>query len=386
MQSVIFGADLPDLQFQPMDPDLFEFYSFQTDIAHNPEIIETIMADFSRLVKGTEHTEENGQCQNLLDKLQPLLDENDRVATSTHEKKVFIKHPAVPPVILEHDPELMTKNKFIRQMSMPKYLEDAITAEVKKMWDNGRIDLASTNIPVNDRWNSQIFAVTTYDLDGNVKKLRVVPNMINVNKGLLSPPTALPLIKSILQRCAAGALYSEIDLQTSFLLLELAAESRHKTAFTWPPNSSVRYEFYGAPWGLTFLSGTMQRALEAILEGMSFVIIFVDNILIISPNDWNVHYIHLAEVIMKLNEHFVKMNSKKLQFGYRSMHTLGFKFSQYGVSIAEEKLEAVSKWSVPSNCIDLTTKMGFLGYLRDQIPAFADVAKPLHTLCNMAYL
>ena len=89
MQSVIFGADLPDLQFQPMDPDLFEFYSFQTDIAHNPEIIETIMADFSRLVKGTEHTEENGQCQNLLDKLQPLLDENDRVATSTHKKSIY---------------------------------------------------------------------------------------------------------------------------------------------------------------------------------------------------------------------------------------------------------------------------------------------------------
>ena len=156
---------------------------------------------------------------------------------------------------------------------MPKYLEDAVTAEVEKIFKRGRIDYAQVNTAADDRWNSQIFAVTTYDKDGDVKKMRAVPNMINLNKGLIFLPTTLPVIKSILQRCSVGMLFAEIDLETSFLQLSLDSSSRHKTAFTWPPNSNIRYEFFGAPWGLTFLSGTMQRSLEAISEGLTFIVL-----------------------------------------------------------------------------------------------------------------
>ena len=178
-------------------------------------------------------------------------------------------------------------------MSMPKYLEDW----KEKIFKRGRIDYAQVNNAVDNRWNSHFFAVITYEKDGKVKKVRAVPNMISLNRGLISPPTTLPLNKSMLQNCSAGMLFAEIDLETTFLQLSLDSSSRHKTAFTWPPNSNIRYEFFGAPWGLTFLYGTKQRALEAILEGLTFIIVFVDNVLIISFNDWNVHFAHIAEVM-----------------------------------------------------------------------------------------
>ena len=152
---------------------------------------------------------------------------------------------------------------------MPKYLEDW----KEKMFKRGRIDYAQVNNAVDNRWNSHFFAVITYEKDGKVKKVRAVPNMISLNRGLISPPTTLPLNKSMLQNCSAGMLFAEIDLETSFLQLLLDSSSRHKMAFTWPPNSNIRYEFFGAPWGLTFLSGTMQRSLEAISEGLTFIVL-----------------------------------------------------------------------------------------------------------------
>ena len=56
-------------------------HSFQTDIANIPEILDVVFADFPRLEEGTNHVDESLQREKLVAKLQPLINENDCVAT-----------------------------------------------------------------------------------------------------------------------------------------------------------------------------------------------------------------------------------------------------------------------------------------------------------------
>ena len=57
-ESAQFDVNQLPLVSQLMDSDLFEYYSFQMDVANNPEIAETIAANFPRLIECPEQESE----------------------------------------------------------------------------------------------------------------------------------------------------------------------------------------------------------------------------------------------------------------------------------------------------------------------------------------
>ena len=93
--------------------------------------------------------------------------------------------------------------------------------------------------------------------------------------------------------------FTSLDLASAYWSIPLAEDDKEKTAFTV---RSGKYEFTVMPFGLTNAVATFCALMDLIFTGMqwSFVMCFVDDCLIYSVNDFDVHLQHIEAVFKKL--------------------------------------------------------------------------------------
>lgn len=78
-----------------------------------------------------------------------------------------------------------------------------------------------------------------------------------------------------------------------------------------------------------------------------------------------------------LNQRNIRLAPSKSFIGYPSLRLLGQKVDALGLSIAEEKLAAISQLEFPTTLKNLETYLGMTGYLRQFAPYYAQIAEPL---------
>jgi hypothetical protein len=67
----------------------------------------------------------------------------------------------------------------------------------------------------------------------------------------------------------------------------------------------------------------------------------------------------------------------KCQFHQKSIEFLGYILAAEGVSMAQDKLQAVKEWAKPKNVRDMQSFLGFANFYRQFIKGFSDICKPL---------
>lgn len=82
---------------------------------------------------------------------------------------------------------------------------------------------------------------------------------------------------------------------------------------------------------------------------------------------------HLHEVFSKLDFH----NTSKLFIAYPSVTLLGQRVDTFGMDTSEEKLKAISSFLFPYNLRSLERFLGLTGYLRQYVPYYSAIIKPL---------
>jgi hypothetical protein len=89
----------------------------------------------------------------------------------------------------------------------------------------------------------------------------------------------------------------------------------------------------------------------------SFFIVYLDDILV-NSSTWEEHISHLMQVLETLKKHQLLDNLNKCEFAQQLLVYLGYVISGGELKIDPAKMEAIIKWSVPTN----VTKVGiFLG-------------------------
>ena len=84
--------------------------------------------------------------------------------------------------------------------------------------------------------------------------------------------------------------FSTIDLRGVYYHLALAKDSRAKTAFVTPFG---KYEFLLVPFGLAQAPTYFQLLMNQVLEGLNFVMTYLDDIIIFS-NSEEEHLLHFV--------------------------------------------------------------------------------------------
>ena len=102
----------------------------------------------------------------------------------------------------------------------------------------------------------------------------------------------LPRIDEMYAKLKGMKVFSTIDLRTGYYHIALGKDSRAKTAFVM---SFGKYKFLMVPFGLAQAPAYFQLLMNQVLEGLSFAMTYLDDIIIFSKSEEE-HLLHLEEV------------------------------------------------------------------------------------------
>jgi hypothetical protein len=141
------------------------------------------------------------------------------------------------------------------------------------------------------------------------------------------------------------------------------------------------YEWLVIPFGLCNTPTTFMRLMNDVLHPYldSFFIIYLDDILVYSAT-WEEHISHLMHVLETLKKHQLLANINKCGFSQHYLVYFGYVIDGGELKIYPTKMEAIMKWSIPTNITKVRSFFGETQYLQKFISSFLLVAAPLHAI------
>ena len=186
----------------------------------------------------------------------------------------------------------------------------------------------------------------------------------------------LPKIDEMYAKLKETKVFSTIDLRSGYHHIALGKSSRAKTAFVTPFG---KYEFLMVPFGLAQAPAYFQLLMNKVLEGLSFAMTYLDDIIIFSDNESD-HLEHLEIIFHRLKEAGLKMKHSKCDIFKSEIHYLGHLISADGIRPLPNKLDSIKHMPAPKDAKEIKQFFGLPGYYRKFVPRFADISRPLTTL------
>lgn len=132
------------------------------------------------------------------------------------------------------------------------------------------------------------------------------------------------------------------------------------------------------PFGLTnapaAFMDSMDRVCRACLD--KIVIVIIDDILIYSRSRVE-HAEQLRTVLSTLSEHRLYAKFSKGEFWLDRVQFLGHVVSRDGIFVDPVKIDAVSKWPVPTKVTEVRNFLRLAGYYKKFVEGFSTLAAPL---------
>lgn len=241
--------------------------------------------------------------------------------------------------------------------------------EIENMLQKGVIE------PSNSAWASPIVLVSKKD-----GTTRFCVDYRKVNDVTVKDAYPLPRVDDCLDALADAKWFSCMDLNSGFWQIAVDPDDREKTAFT---TSQGLFQFRVMPFGLVNAPSSFQRLMEDVLRGLQWVesLLYMDDI--ITPGSTVQESLkRLENVFQRLLEANLKLKPSKCIFFQKSVNFLGHIVSEKGVHTDPNKIEAVKNWPVPRNAKHVRSFLGLASYYRKFVKGFADIARPLHKICE----
>ena len=161
--------------------------------------------------------------------------------------------------------------------------------------------------------------------------------------------------------------------------MSLHEDSRHLTSFN---SGSCLYEFSRVPFGLSTASQLFQRTIDMILKDFNWstLCVYIDDILIFGGTTFEEHMNCVQEVLNRLKDANLMLNSKKSEFFLTSVTILGHVVDKNGMSTSTKRVDAIKNFPIPDSITSLRKYLGLCQYYRKFIRNFSSIAKPLYNL------
>jgi hypothetical protein len=170
----------------------------------------------------------------------------------------------------------------------------------------------------------------------------------------------IPVVEELLDEHCGTSFFSKIDLRSGYHQVLMHVDDIAKMAFQMHQGL---FEFLVMPFSLTNTSATFQALMNDVLQPFlcRFILVFVDDILIYSYS-WSEHLWHLWLILTMLKEHQLFMKRAKCAFSCTKIFYLSHVISSAGVTMNQNKVQAVLDWPVPAMVHAVPTFLGLAGY------------------------
>ncbi|XP_048775204.2 uncharacterized protein K02A2.6-like [Ostrea edulis] len=254
-----------------------------------------------------------------------------------------------------------------RRVALP-YLEK-VKAELSRMESSGVIS------PVDEPtdWCSGLVVIPKKN-----NCVRLCIDLTQLNKWVRRENFQLPSTEETLNRLTGAKVFSKLDANSGFWQIPLAPASRLLTTFITPFG---RYCFNRVPFGISSAPEYFQKRMQMILAGFEGVLCQMDDILVFGATQEE-HDGRLENVLRKLCEAGITLNSAKCEFSKDQITFVGHVIDQNGIQPDPKKVSAVKNYEAPQNVTDVRRFLGMVNQLGRFTPNLAEHSKPLRDLLH----
>ncbi len=271
--------------------------------------------------------------------------------------------------LIQHEIHLKSDEPiYVKQFKMPDVHRDYLEEQVKEWLKLGIVQ------PTRSRYNSPMFLVNKKD-----GGFRVVQDFRALNANSHIDKYTMKDVSECIGEIGRSnsTIFSTLDLTSGFWQMLLHPKSRPYTAFTIP--GMGQFQWVTSAMGLLGCPSTFQRLVEAVVEGLSNIIVYIDD-LIVHSDSHEQHLRSLDQLFERLRAHNLKVNLKKCVFGSKDVMYLGFHLTESGIKPGVDKLKAVKDTLPPKNVHEIRQFLGLCNFFRTHVRNFAQVSAPLTAL------
>ncbi|XP_039524968.1 uncharacterized protein K02A2.6-like [Pimephales promelas] len=270
-----------------------------------------------------------------------------------------------PPAKIYVDKEAVPR--FFKARPVPYAMKTKVEAEIEHLLKEKIIE------PVkHSEWAAPVVPVLKSDntvrLCGDYK--------LTVNRVSKLEQYPIPRIDDLFATLSGGQKFTNLDMSHAYHQIALDAESKkyvtvntHKGLFTYRV----------LPFGVSSSPAIFQRTIEGVLQGIPYVAVFLDDILVTGRNDEE-HLQTLARVLRRLQEAGLRLKRSKCSFMEKEVTFLGHKVDETGLHPVPEKVTALQNAPAPKNVTELKAYLGLLNYYNKFLPNLSTILAPVHKL------
>ena len=186
----------------------------------------------------------------------------------------------------------------------------------------------------------------------------------------------IPRVEDIFSMLGKAKLFTTLDLRAGYHHTAVDDDAIKKTAFILPFG---KFEYLKVPFGLAQAPDYFQNLMNKVLNGLSFAIAYLDDIIIFSETPEQ-HLAHIRVVLKRLQTANLRMKRSKCSFFKKELHYLGHLLTTEGIKPQLEKVKAISELKLPERQKGIREFLGIVGHYKKFIHRFADAARPLTKL------
>ena len=199
---------------------------------------------------------------------------------------------------------------------------------------------------------------------------------LTVNQASKVDSYPLPKIDDLFASLAGGKTFSKLDLANAYQQIPLNDLS--KKIVTINTHKGL-FQYNRLPFGVSAAPSIFQRTIETLLQGLSGVCLYLDDILITGKTKQE-HLDNLSAVLQRLAAAGMKLRPEKCSFILPEVEYLGHKISEKGLQPTTQKVRAIVEAPRPTNVSQLKSFLGMLNYYGKFLPNLSTHLAPLYTL------